>query len=368
MSSTLCPQLQAFSDSFCTEKDIQNHAFRSLVEAYTTIIMRSDRMHLSFWHYWVAPINPIIRLLNKECRIQYIYKPRLFDFQIYTEIQFQLQHFLTESRQSMDRVEAEINRFTSRPLDHSLKAATNKFKEFQQRIGQERERTRSYTFEFMHHILPASYFHSPEGIKRLNEYYDLFTRILQRLKDLETSLAAYDISIVNMKRQHNRLLAIMASESRFDLGRNGVISVPQSEVSNLANASFVDFQNPSLAQLEDGLTRDVYNYDYDLDTVFSPSDRAALRQGMVQVCLEETNLNIVSGFLYTICILWRQVTSRSEFDEDLLGPVQRSWSFEQTRAAFEHRKLIGYDDDSISEDFVKYYREYQEGEEGPAFV
>ena len=185
---------------------------------------------------------------------------------------------------------------------------------------------------------------------------------------MKTSLAAYDTSIVNLKRQQNRLLAIMVSGSHFDLERNGVISVLQFEVSNLANASFVDFQISSLAQPEDGLTRDMSNYDYDLDTVFSPSDRAALRQSVVQLCLEETNLNIVSGFLYTICILWRQVTSRSEFDKDLLGPMQRSWSFEQTRAAFEHRKLIRYDDDSIGEDFVKYYREHQEGEEGPAFV
>lgn len=70
------------------------------------------------------------------------------------------------------------------------------------------------------------------------EYYDLATRILQCLEDLKTSLAAYDTSIVNMKRQHNRLLASIASRSRFDLGRDGVISVPQSEISNLADASF----------------------------------------------------------------------------------------------------------------------------------
>ena len=268
----------------------------------------------------------------------------------------------------MDRVEAEINRFKSRPLDQPLKAAMNTFKEFQRHMGQERERTRPRMFEFMDSILPAKHFHSPAGMKRLNQYYDLSTHILQCLKDLKTSLAAYDTSIVNMKRQHNRLLATMASESLFDLGRNGVISVPQSEVSNLANVSVIDSQNPSRAQPEDGLTRDVFNYDYDLDTVFSPSDRAALRQGVVQVCLEETNVKIVSGFLNTICILWRQVTSRSEFDGDLLGPVQRSWSFEQGKAAFEHRILIKYDDDSISENFVKYYREYQEGKEGSAFV
>ena len=368
MLSTLCPQLQTFSDSFCIEKDIQNQAFRSLVEAYTALIVRSDRMHLSFWHYWVAPINPVLRLLNKECRIPFLYQPRLFDFQIHAEIQFQLQHFLAESRQSMDRVEANINRFEPHPLDHSLKSATKTFEEFQRHIGQERGRTRSYNFEFMHYLLPTNYFYSPEGVKRLNEYYDLSTRILQRLKDLGTSLAAYDTSIVHMKRQHNRLLAIMASESLFDLGRNGVISVPNFEVSNLANASFVDFQTPSLAPPEDGATRDVFHYSYDLDTVFSPSHRAALRQGVVQLCLEETNVKIVSGFLYTICALWRHVISRSEFDNDLLSAVQRSWSFEQTKAVVEHRELMSYGDESISGDFVRYYREYQLGEEGPAFV
>ena len=368
MSSTLCTQLFAFSGSFTTEKDIQNHAFRSLVEAYASIIVRSDRMHLSFGHYWVAPINPVIRLLNKDCRIPYILQPRLFDFQTYTEIRFQLQHFLKESRQSMDRVEAKISHFSSRDFVTSLRAAARIFEEFQRRIGQERETKRSFTFEFMHHILPARYFHSPEGMNRLNEYHDISIHILQRLKDFEMSLAAYDISIANMKRQHNRLSAVMASKHSLDLGRNGVIQVPWSEVSNFTNASFIDFQNPSLGRPEDGLTGSMLHYEYDLDTVFSHSDLAALRQAMVRLCLEETNVNIVSGFLDTICILWRQITSRSEFDGDILGPVQRSWSFELTRATAEHRRLIGYDDESISEDFVKYYREYRDGEEAPAFV
>ena len=83
---------------------------------------------------------------------------------------------------------------------------------------------------------------------------------------MRTSLVAYDTSVVNMKRQHNRLLEIMPSESRFDLGRNGIISVSQSENSNSANASFVDFRNPSLAQFEDGLRRNVFHYDYGLDS------------------------------------------------------------------------------------------------------
>ena len=325
-------------------------------------------MHLSFWHYWVAPLNPVIRLLNKECSIPYIYKPRLFDFQIHAEVQFQLQHYLTESTQSMDRVEAEINGFKSRSLDRELKAATNTFKEFQRRTGQEMKMTRPYAFDFMRYIFSPRHFHSPEEMKRLSEYYDLSTRIHQRVEDTTTSLAAYDTSIVNMKRQHKRLLAIMTSGSRFDLARNGVISIPQSEIKNLASASFVDFQHPSLPHSEDGLTRDVLNYDYDLDTIFSHSDRAALRQGVAQVCLEETNVNIVSGNLYMICIIWRQITSRSEFDGDLLGPVQRSWTFEQAKAAVEHRNLNGYEDESISEYFAKYYRQYQKGEEGPAFV
>ena len=332
------------------------------------MILRSDRMDLSFWHYWVAPVNPVLRLLNKECRIPYIYEPKLFDFQIYTELHFQLQHFLTESRQSMDRVEAEINRFNSRSLRNSLKAATNTFKELQRQTGQGWESAGSNVADFMRHILPARFFHSIDGIQRLKEYYDISSRILQRLKDLQMSLAAFDTSIVHMKRQHNRLLTIMARLSGFDLGRKGVISVPHSVISSLANASFINFENSSLAQPENGMTRDESNFDYDLDTVLSPSDRTALRQVVVQICLEENNLSIISGFLYTICFLWQSLTSRSEFDEDLLSDVPRSWSFEQRKAALEYRKLIGHDDHSISENLVRYYRDYREGNESPAFV
>ena len=162
-----------------------------------------------------------------------------------------------------------------------------------------------------------------------------------------------------MKRQHSRLHVIMASESGFDLALNGVISIPRSELSNLANASFIDLQNPSLTKPEDGSTRDPLRYDYNLDMVLSPSDVAALRRVVLQVCLEKPNVYIVSGFPHKICILWRHATSRSEFDGDLLGPVQRSWSFEQARVEIEHRKSMGYDDDSISQEFAKYYREYR---------
>ena len=284
-------------------------------------------------------------LLNKEYRISYIFQPRLFDFQIYTELRFQLQHFLTESRYSIGKVEAGIDWFKSRQLDLSLEAATNTFEEFRQRNERERERKRSYTFQLIHHILPGRHFDSPEEIQLLNKYYDPSTQILQRLKDLKTTLAVYNTSLVNMEWQHNHLLAIMASAPGFALGRN-----------------------PSPAQLEDGLTSDSINSDYDLDTVFSPSDLAALRQGVAQVYMEKTNVNIVSGILYTTCILWRHFASRSEFDEYLLGPMQRSWTLEQNRAGFEHRKLMGYDDDSISENLVKLYREYQEVQEAPAFI
>ena len=181
MSSTLSPQLQNCSDIFCIEKDVQNHTFRSLVEAYIIIIMRSDRMQLSFWHHWFAPIKPVMRMLNRECRIPWIYEPRLFDFQIHAEFHFQLQHSLTESKHSMDRVEAEINRVKSRPLDHLLEEATNTFKDLQQRTKQEGERRR-LPFAFLRHILPASYFHSLGGIKGPKEYYLLLRRHIRTIR------------------------------------------------------------------------------------------------------------------------------------------------------------------------------------------
>lgn len=201
----------------------------------------------------------------------------------------------------------------------------------------------------MDHILPASYSHSPEEIKRLNEYYDVSTCILQRLKDLKTSVAAYDTSVANMERYHTRLLAFMPSASGFDLGQNGIILISsQSEISNLIKTFFVEFRNPSLASSKDGLTSNLFHHNYNLDAVSSPSDQAALRQDLVQVCIGNPNVEIVSDFLSTLCILWRQEISRSEFDEDLIDSVQRSWRFEQTQAVFDHRKLITYDENHIS--------------------
>ena len=121
--SDLCPSLREFSDTFCIEKDIQNYAFRSLVEAYGRIMVRSDRMDLSAWHYSLIAIDPVIRLLNRACRAPYSFQPLLFDFEIDIDMNYDLLRFVTVFKHSMARIEARTVSIQSYTLKQRLDAA-----------------------------------------------------------------------------------------------------------------------------------------------------------------------------------------------------------------------------------------------------
>lgn len=138
MVSDLCPSLREFSDTFCIEKDIQNYAFRSLVEAYGRIMIRFDRMDLSLWHYSLVTINPVIRLLNRACRAPYSFQPLLFGFEINVDMKYQLRRFVTEFKHSMARIEARTVSIQSYTLKQRLDAAYNAFERFQDRVNEKR--------------------------------------------------------------------------------------------------------------------------------------------------------------------------------------------------------------------------------------
>ena len=127
MVSDLCPKLREFSDTFCIEKDIQNYAFRSLVEAYGRIMVRSDRMELSAWHHSLIAIDPVMRLLNRACRAPYSFQLLLFGFEIDIDMTYQLQHFATEVKHSMARIEARTISGQSHTLKQRVDTAYNTF-------------------------------------------------------------------------------------------------------------------------------------------------------------------------------------------------------------------------------------------------
>ena len=340
MVSDLCPKLREFSDTFCIEKDIQNYAFRSLVGAYERIMVRSDRMELSAWHYSLIAINPFMRLLNRACRAPYSFQPLLFGFEIDLEMTYQLQHFVTEFKYSMARIEARTIAGQSLTLKQRVDTAYNKLESFQGYINQKMVENRYNIIRFIH------YSWRPEGMKRLDSYYDVATRVMKRLKALEGNLNTYDVDIAEMRRQHQSLLNILANVRQFDMERTGLISIPKSELGHFQNVSFINFQNSSDQQQNS--TNPDKVYPFDLDTVFTPSDLSALRLITVEICSGEKNTKIISGSLYTICIIWRHIKAISAFDHNLLGPVQRSWSFEQTRAIEEHRVAMGYDAETLA--------------------
>ena len=351
MVSDLCPRLQKFSDTFCIEKDIQNYVFRSLVEAYGRIMVRSDRMDLSAWHYSLIAINPVMRLLNREFRAPYSFQPLLFDFEVNVEMNYQLRHFVTEFKHSMARIEARTVSIQSHTLKQSLDTAYNAFERFQGRVDEKRA-DNSYNYI---RFIPNSW--RPEGMKSLDSYYDFATRVMNQLKALDASLNTYDVDIAEMRRQHKTLLDNVATVRHFEMERTGLIWIPKSELGHFQNVSFIDFQNPSDQQQNS--TDPGKAYPFNLDTIITPSDLSALRLMIVEICSGETNSKIVSGSLHTICIIWRHIKAISAFDHSLLSPVQRSWGFEQIKAIEEHRVAMGYDAGTLAATMQKKVNFFQ---------
>ena len=335
MVSNLCPPLREFSDTFCIEKDIQNYAFRSLVEAYGRVMVRSDRMDLSAWQYSLMAIDPVLRLLNRACRAPYSFQPLLFGFEVDIEMNYQIRHFVTEFQHSMARIEARTVSIQSHTLKQRLDTAYNAFERFQGRVNEKRADDGYNYIGFF----PNSW--RPEGMQSLDSYHDFATRVMKQLKALERSLNTYDVDIAEMRRQHQTLLDHLATVRHFETERTGLIWIPKSELGHFQNVSIINIQDSSAQQ--QGSTDPDKAYPFNLDSINTPSDLSALRQILVEICSGEKNSKIVSGSLYTTCVIWRHIKAISAFDHSLLSPVQRSWSFEQTRAIEEHRVAMGYD-------------------------
>ena len=178
-------------------------------------------------------------------------------------------------------------------------------------------------------------------MKYLDSYYDLATRVMKHLKALEGSLNTYDMDIAEMRRQHKALLDNLATVRHFEMERTGLIWIPKSELGRFQNVPFINLQNSSDQQQNS--TDPDKAYPFNLDAIITPSDLSALGLMIVEICSGEKNFRIVSGSLYTTCVIWRHIKAISAFDHSLLSPVQRSWSFEQVRAIEKHRVAMGYD-------------------------
>lgn len=298
-------------------------------------MVRSDRMDLSVWHYSLTAINPIIRLLNRACRAPYSFEPLLFGFEFDTEMNYQLRRFVTEYEHSIARIEARIVSVQSHTLKERLNTAYNTFQQFQHRVNQKRADNGYNYISF----IPNSW--RSKGMKSLDSYYNSATEVMKQFKVLEEDLNTYDLAAVEILRQHKTFLDVLATVRHFKTERTGFIWIPKSELGHFENTSFIDLQNRS-DQQQNGTDPDKA-YPFNLDTIITPSDLSALRLRIVEICSGEKKSKIVSGTLYMTCVIWRHIKAESAFDHDLLSPVQRSWSFEQTVAIEEHRVAMGYD-------------------------
>ena len=240
MVSNLCPPLRDFSDTFCVEKDIQNYAFRSLVEAYGRTMVRSDRMDLSWGQYSLTAIDPVLRLLNRVCRAPYSLQPVLFAFEVDTEMEIQIRHFVTEFQQSIARIEAKTVSIQSHTLKQSLDNAYIAFERFQSRVNEKR----AYNGYKYIRFIPNSW--RPEGMQILDSYYDFATLVMKQLKALEASLNSYDVDVAEMQRQHKTLLVHLATVRHFEMERTGLIWIPSqsSDTSRMFPSS--TFKTPPL--------------------------------------------------------------------------------------------------------------------------
>lgn len=134
----------------------------------------------------------------------------------------------------------------------------------------------------------------------------------------------------------------------FEFSPTGAVAVPASLATQVA------FQDPPFIWQEqsrkdpaltgfDGKPMVLY-YDFD------ETDQArvsSLRSTIGQLCRERSNVQIISGSLYTICNVLAQAMAMSELGNDVLGSVQRSWMMARAEAIKRYEQESGADWDSL---------------------
>lgn len=341
-----------------------NHVFRAFVEAYAVAITRSDYMDLSTSSLLIFPTwSHTLRFINQYVLIPFLPEPKLYSLQVKSEIRFRVKQFIDESTAALDRIDASSPSIrylhNSTSLTQLLEAASDAIDTYQQKLHQTMDTLKAHSvFGFL--------FFKPKEISILDQYHALGNRVRSRIRAVKETAEAYEADSRRLMRQLHYLRKSFNYIPSFEFSPTGLVAVPASLLAQVQSPPFFWRRQSSNAGHDSGssginnITPHANVYYYDLDMI-NDINILTLRSAIVQLCRERKNHNIISGSLYMICNIWTHAITMSEFDNDVLSSVQRSWVLERLKAVRRYEKEIGTDFESVVNLVVGVYQDYQRG-------
>lgn len=291
-------------------------------------------------HFWLSPWLP---------------EPRLYTWQVESELRYQTRRFTDESFKSLDRIdEASPLRKLLIPFNTRLDPAIVIIEKHRQRV-KDFLQTNKPTW-FTRSLIPEQ-----ERINTRNHFTSLdrpYTGILAIRETLQ-------LHENNWRRLRSRLESFRESFNRpnIQFSPTGIIAVPAA-LKNLIESSPFEWLEEAEGKGNKSRRSEIkahaHVYYYDLDR-HDWSRPIQLRKEIADLCRNPKNMEITSGTLYMICAIWAHATTISELDKDALGSVQRSWVVERREAARRYERKASLDDESLIKLMKSTYMDYIHG-------
>ncbi|KAL8764935.1 MAG: hypothetical protein Q9209_007809 [Squamulea sp. 1 TL-2023] len=375
------PLFENFSRSFCQEKDIMNHLFRTFVNSYAAALSKSDQMkelapsNLLIWPLW----EHLLRFVNHYALIPWLPAPTLYSLQVRSEIRFQARRFVQLSIAALERVDTHF--YTQQDLHNSttlsqlLTSAFRTIDLHQHRVQESIDRVSepSSLRRYFAQILPES-----EEVRALREHHARAFRIQNSIQMLNKAMSMHEENAAKLKEELHYFRSSFSHGNPFEISVHGLVAIPPILQAQIRLPVY-DFIQPSweAERRSSRLTADnhnksttaspidIYRYHFNMVTTTNIS---SLRPAIAHLCQERWNRNMVSGSLYMICNIWNHALMISELDSEMLASVQRSWVIERLRALKRYGKEIGAEEENIASLAKEVMRKFKRGTKVPEFL
>lgn len=277
----------SFSRTFCIEKDLVNHEFRTLVEDYA-IAMTSDLRTISWYSLVLYPSYHLGAFINGLFRSRWLPQPQLYSLQVKAAMRFRTKQFINEAMASLKRVDL-LRLPNPVGLTEAFDAALAMNSVYQQHLE---AMIKQSTF--------ADRWMGKNDIKAVKRASTLAKNNRRLILDIKMVAGNYGIYTQQLTNKLIHMRQNLADGDRFEF----------------SPTSFWSFSEPSLGS-------------------FNSSNSArnlAFRSKIARLCKNRENGRTVPREMYAVCLLNDLRVTVSIIDDDIFFNVQRNWYTVRTEA------------------------------------
>lgn len=328
----------------------------------------SSYEHVTISSLLVFPGAHLLRFINQYTLIPWLPEPKLYSLQVKAEMRFQKRQFIDEITAALDRIDASspATRYSHNSISRTqlLEAAMKTVANHQQMIMQKIDKSAP---------IPWRWIYKPEHILTLQEHYALSERIRRRILVVQETTEIYEAHCRRLRSHLQQLRQGFFDIPPFEFSPTGSLAVPAPLLAHVQRSHILLRRKSSSAddESEGSDINDValhpYNFSYNLDWI-DETRISTLRSELAQLCQERTNVKIVSGNLYTICLIYNLAATMSELDNDALTGFPRSWVVERREAIRRYERQTETDRESIVNLVLDTDQAYPDGTPVPEYL